>query len=168
MARLSSVLRELKAQLKEIPKLQTVTLWNNQIQHKADGQTYLYAVPAAFIEVVPNASYATIGEGFKNADIAFRIHLESVFYDAQDGSMDENFEVFDYRDLIQDKLEGLKLDGLSILVMNTEAQDYDHTNIYHYTMDFIANFTEAPLTEKYIYTEGDVGLNVTTNFTIGS
>jgi len=130
--------------LKSIDKLKFVRIWNNQIDRQDDGSGYSFPRPAAFVEVVNAVQYEIIGLGFRSSDIAFRIHLVHDYFNG--GEMEQDLEIFDLRDAILETNNGLSQfcpTGCGTLNCVREEQEYDHDNTYHYTLDFVCNFTDT-------------------------
>jgi hypothetical protein len=92
---------------------------------------------------VNDATYETIGQGFRSADLSFKIHILHEFYDAQNGTFEQDLLVFDLRDKVIARLSYFEPTACGPLEALTEVQDYDHDNIYHYTIDFVCNFTDS-------------------------
>jgi hypothetical protein len=143
MANLGALYTSLLNRVKEITQLQFVHIWNNQLQQLADGETYVYPFPCAFVEILTPADYLPLGGGFSVADITVRIHIGHEEYDAGGGNFEQNVNVFTYRDLVVNKLNLFQPTGASSLMRSAELQDYVHTNIYHYQIDFRTAFVDT-------------------------
>lgn len=126
--------------------LQTVGLysriWNNQLADIRDGKIYEWPRPAAFVEVISPVTFEVIGLGFRSADVGFRIHLIHEFYN-QDGTFEQDLAIFDLRDTVLLNLSQYCPTACGPLNCMNETQDYNHDNLYHYTLDFVANFTDS-------------------------
>ncbi len=118
-------------------------VWNKQVRNEIEGKTYSYPKPAAFLEIISPATYQVIGQMYRNADISFRVHLVHEFYDAQDGTMEQDLAIFDLRDQVIALLTGYAPTGCGPLNCMVEGQDDDHDNVYEYLLDFVANFTDS-------------------------
>lgn len=142
------------------PSGQTMNLspriWNNQLSYEKEGKMYDFLKPAVFLEVINAVQYEEIGLGFQSADVGWKIHLIHEFYDAQDGTFEQDLAVFDLRDQIVALLSLFEPTACGPLVRTSEGQDYEHDNLYHYVIDFICNFTDSkgspwdPAAGKYI------------------
>lgn len=125
-------------------------IWNKQLDYLKDGTGYVFPRPAAFVEVINGVSYQVMGEGFRNADLVFRIHLVQDYYN-EDGTMEQDLLIFALRDLVASNSNNPNNPGLSFfvptcctpLVCISETQDFGHDNVYHYIMDFSCNFTDS-------------------------
>ena len=146
-------------------------IWNNQVEFELQGDSYVYPKPAAFVEVVNNAVYEEIGVGFASCDVVFRIHLVHEFYN-QDGTFEQDLEIFDLRDKIIALLNHFKPTACGLLVRMNETASYEHTNIYEYLIDFGCNFTDSkgsPYDQqagKFIQKDPPTDLNISANYNI--
>lgn len=120
-----------------------VRIWNNQIAYSKEGKLPSFPCPAFFVEVVNNPTYELIGQGFRSCDIAFKVHICHEFYDAQDGTFEQDLVVFDLRDQVVANLTGFKLTACGPLNSMSETQDFEHDNLYHMIIDFVCNFTDS-------------------------
>jgi hypothetical protein len=118
-------------------------IWNNQIKKEETGQMYDFVKPAVFVEVIGNVQWDQLGIGFRSADLGFHIHVVVDQYDAQDGTMEQNLTVFDLRDKVVAAISNMVPTGCGPVWSTAELQDYDHTNIYHYIISFVCNFTDS-------------------------
>lgn len=119
-------------------------IWNNQHSHQRDGSGYVFPRPAAFVEIINDVTFEIIGLGVRSADLGFRIHLIHDYYNGND--MEQDLVIFDLRDQILAPDKGLSQfmpTACSPLNCVREAQEYDHDNTYHYTLDFVCNFIDS-------------------------
>lgn len=121
---------------------QNVAMWNKQTKYAEDGKGFPFATPAAYVELLPQ-DYTQLGSGWSMADISVRIHLCDRQLDAADGTIDQNLEVYTYRDLIKANLVLFRPANCSNLFEIHEHQDYDHDSIFHYVLDFQCAFTDS-------------------------
>jgi hypothetical protein len=98
-------------------------------------------LPCAFVEVLPQ-QFSQLGGGYQQSDVDFRIHIGQDQYDAGDGDMEQNTTIFDLRDLVYAALAGYKPTMCGELFKISEEQDYQHSNIYHYIIDFRTGFID--------------------------
>lgn len=134
-------------------------VWNNQYLNEQEGKTQYYPKPAAFVEIVMPVSFEVLGEGYRSADIAFRIHIVHEFFNA-DGTFEQDLLIYELRDLIIKALHLYSPSGCGALTAVSEEQDYDHTNVNHYIIDFVCNFIDATgsTDSNYIVKEPDTGI----------
>lgn len=118
-------------------------VWNGQIKQLEKGETYNFPLPAAFLELPNPASYSNLLNGIDEADIVWRVHIAHEFYDAADGTFDQDLSIFDLRDQVIAILCGFKPTGCGTIYRISEEQDYTHNNIYHYIIDFKSAFIDS-------------------------
>ena len=124
-----------------------VRIWNNQITRIKEGQLESFPMPALFVEL-SNTTFENIGQGFRSGELNFKVHIAHEFYDAQDGTFEQDLTIFDLRDKVIGYLSGISLTACSPLEATGENQDYDHDNIYHYIVDFTCNFTDSTASKE--------------------
>jgi hypothetical protein len=136
-------------------------IWNKQVDWEIKGTTYLFPKPAAFVEVVNNVVYEQAGVGYRSANLLFRIHLVMDQLDAGDElTLEQNTDIFDLRDTVTVCLANFRPAACDQLIGISEAQQYGHTNIYEYILEFTCNFIDSkaspydPQAGKYIQTTG--------------
>ena len=121
---------------------QFVQIWNNQLDQLAEGTTYVFPFPCAFIEIISPSTWLPLGQGYSVGDIIIRIHIGHEEYDAGGGDFEQNVNVFTLRDAVITQLNNFQPTGCSSLMKVNESQDYMHTNLYHYYVDFKASFID--------------------------
>jgi len=134
-----NVINEIVAQLRAIPELKLVTIWNNQFSYMDDGEIYSFPMPCAFVEVNAD-NFEQLGNNFQASDINIKIHIGQDFYNGS--NIDENLTIFVLRDLVVKKLSRFKPTTAGNLVKTSEKQDFQHTNVYHYEIDFITHYVD--------------------------
>jgi len=146
-------------------------VWNNQIRYEEDGKLYNFPKPAAFVEIVSPATFETLGQGYQSCDIGFKIHLSHENYN-NEGTFEQDLLIFDLRDHVRALLTAYRPTNCGPLNCISEQQDYEHSNVYHYIIDFVCNFTDTTGSkldsehpDKYIDSvpPTDLVLNVTKN-----
>lgn len=138
---LKSPILDILSRLREIEELRFVKVYNNHFDLLQNGEMYTFPFPCAFVETVA-PQFGQLGMGYQQADVDFRIHIGHEQYDAGDGDMEQNLTVMDLRDKVVAKLSGYRPAMCSELFKTTEQQDYAHTNIYHYVVEFRAGFID--------------------------
>ena len=131
---MGDLIRELLARLKTITELQTVTVWNNQFEYIEDGSSYSFAMPCAFVEVNFPDGFRDLACNYQETDVEIRIHIGQDYYNGV--NIDENLSIFDLRDLVVKSMSHFQTTKSGLLVKINEGQDFDHRNVYHYTIDF--------------------------------
>lgn len=120
-----------------------VRIWNDHLSEEKKKKLYSYPKPWVFLEIISPVTYEQMGVGFKNADLGIRVHLIHEFYDAIDGTMEQDLIVFGLRDQIVGCLSQFEPDGCNELKMVSESMDTDHDQIYHYVLDFVGNYVDS-------------------------
>lgn len=142
MANIGGLYNDLLAKVKQLTVFKFVQIWNNQLQQLADGTTYSFPMPCAFIEIVP-PNYLPLGGGYSVSDLSINIHIGHEQYDAGNGNFEQNTSVFALRDAVITHLNSYQPIACSSLIKGNEAQDYEHTNIYHYIVEFRTAFIDS-------------------------
>ena len=138
-----------------------VRMWNGQLDLEDTGKLgYDFPKPAAFLEVLNDQIYENIGQGYQQSDLVFKVHLVHEYYN-QDGTFEQDLEVYDLRDSVVKLLSYFK-PGLwcDPLFRKSETQDYAHRNIYHYIIDFTCNFVDSAAVKTYITKQPPTDLEV--------
>ena len=130
---------ELMTQLRLIPELQFVTIWNNQFDYIEDGKTYSFPFPCAFVEIISD-NFGQLGNRYQGVDVQVKIHLGQEFYNGS--NMDENLTIYSLRDKVVQNLSLYKASKTGPFTKINEQQDYDHNNIYHYELTYAAHWID--------------------------
>jgi len=169
MAGIKQPILDIMSKLTGVLSLQYIRIWNNQVDYEKSGELYNFPKPAAFVETQPGIMWDTLALGLSSADLIFRIHLVTECYDAQNGTFEQDLAVFDLRDQVIEALQLYAPTGCSPMTKILEEQDYEHDNIYHYTIDFAVNFIDTkgspldPDSGKFITKDPPTGLQVQVN-----
>lgn len=150
MAGIKQPIQDVLSQLKTVvTDLQTVRVFNNQIAMEREGKYPDYAKPAAFVEVMNDVEWGQLEGGVSAADIAFRVHLVHEFYDDQSGNFEQDLAIFDLRDKVIAALMLFEPTACGAMMKLQEQQDFDHDNLYVYTVDFITHFIDDKGAKTY-------------------
>lgn len=141
MAGIKDAITDLLAKL-QTSSISFARVWNNQLEYIEAQQIEAIPFPCAFVEVASPSDYAQLAFGVTVSDIVFRVHVCAVEMDAADGTIGQNLSIFTLRDEIIALLTGFQLSGCSSLMKTSESQDYAHTNIYHYILEFTCSFID--------------------------
>ena len=158
MAGIADVYQDLKTKITEATTSGFVHIWNNQLEQLADGETYAFPFPCYFIEIQAPTPYDPIGRGYSTGELIIKIHIGHEEYDAGNGNYEENVNIFTLRDNIIKNLNSYQPIACSSLMKIAENQDYVHTNIYHYVIDFKCAFIDSKgsIDEQLTYTTGEI------------
>lgn len=140
MAGIKTPITDLLA-LIETSSIKYARVWNNQFQWMEEQSIEAFPMPCAFVEL--SSPKGGAGLGIITSDIVFRIHIGANELDAQDGTMEQNVNIFALRDELIALLNYKELTGCSGLQMVNEEQDYSHTNVYHYIIEFLCSFIDT-------------------------
>ena len=104
---------------------------------------YSFSLPALFIEFL-NLETEQLGNGNQvYADLIVRIHILHRLEDAGDGILEQNLAVLALRDAVQLALQNFRPAGASEFIRQKQEMDYNHNNVYHYTMDYGCTFVDT-------------------------
>jgi hypothetical protein len=153
---------------RQITGVQYVAIFNNQVKEEQDGKTFDFPKPALLVEIEnPNQGLQTLGQDFVSvSEITWRISIVHEQLDAADGTMDQNLDVFDYRDLVKVAMTGIRPKNCSKWMYVEESQDYAHNNIYVYSVGFKCSFVDTkgspldPDSNTYITFEPPIALDL--------
>lgn len=134
-----NVINEILTQLRTISELKLVTIWNNQFEYIENGEIYSFPLPCVFVEVSAD-SFEQLGNGYQATDINIKIHIGQDFYNG--ANIDENLTIFVLRDLVVKKLSLFKPTTSGAFVKISEKQDFQHSNVYHYEIDFKTHYID--------------------------
>lgn len=134
----------------QISDFKTIRIWNNQVRHNAEGQYPDYPKPACFVQVLSSVDFEALPGSVASADLGFVFHIVHEYYDANDGTFEQDLPVFDLRDKVLEAFTLFKPSGCGPMTLVTDTQDDDHTNIYEYQVGFVCHFldnTAVPATQ---------------------
>jgi hypothetical protein len=170
MAGLKQPLNDMLALCGTVPGIQYVRVWNNQLSMERAGKLYDYPKPAIFVEIVSNPVYQELGQYMQDTDLGFRLHLIHEYYDAQDGTFEQDLVVFDLRDAINRTVTSVMMTACGPLVKRTEGQDYDHDNLYHYIIEYTCSFIDStgspldPASGKFVNAPQPIAVEVDASY----
>lgn len=152
---------------------QLVRMWNNQIAWEKDGSGYTFEKPACFLELRPGETLQYL-DNVTSTDYTFILHIVDMRLGEPDEvGMDQNLTVYEYRDKTKAKMVGFSPRNCSTMFQTDERQDYDHTDVYHYLLDFKSGMTDTkgsildPEQDKVTYSSPPTNLELITGFSEG-
>lgn len=150
---------------------QEIKIWNNQLARMSSGEGYAFQCPACFLEPIPSETSQFL-DNVTYTDYTWRVHIIDEELDAADEfGLDQNLNVFIYRDIVKSALVGVQPPNCSTMFYIDEAQDFEHDNFYHYILDFKSGFTDTKGSvldadqTKVIYTTPPTNLELEAGFT---
>lgn len=134
----------IKAQiLSMVPECKFIAVWNNQVDKMQNGEDYSIPLPAIFVELPTNTPCDVVGNNVRVFDpLIIRFHIVDDRLDNMDGTLEENFEVFDLKQKNYAAFQLFKTNGSSSFNCTNESADEDHNNIYHFLQDFTTTWTD--------------------------
>lgn len=149
----------------ELPAFKTIRIWNNQPKAEKDGQYVAYPKPACFVQVMTGAEWAALQGGNTASDLVMLFHIIHEYYDAADGTFEQDLPVFDLRDSVLAKFTLFKPSGCGPFSLVMDTQDEDHDNIYEYIVGFATHFIDTAGATQYITKQTPTNLQATVQFT---
>ena len=125
-------------------KIKFIHIWNNQTHWIEEGQGYDFLKPAVFIEFVNAQQIVDIGGGVQQYDpLEINLHIIHQFMDASDGTLEQNLDIFDLKQLVYAALQTWHCQGSGPFTRISEEQDYDHPHIYHFIQTFRTSYVDS-------------------------
>ena len=135
---------DIKAQLAlKVPELAFIQMFNNHFDLMESQDVYSFPFPCCFIEFIADNQLIQLGNGMQMYDpLTVRVHIGQDFYNANDGTEEQNLVVFDLKDKVFIALQKFEPNGAVQFIRISETQDFNHTNVYHFIMDFKTNYVD--------------------------
>lgn len=130
---MGDLMQEMLNKLKEITNFNFVAIFNNQFQFVENGGDFTFPFPCAFVELTAT-NLQDLSGGYQGSDLEVSIHLGQDYYNGE--NLEQNLSIFNLRDLIVKKLSQFKPSAGSKFVKTSEAQDFEHSNVYHYVVSY--------------------------------
>lgn len=143
MAGIKDSIKDILTRLNTIEEIKYVRVWNNHIQRMKDRSMEAFALPAALVEIEIPEQMVSIGLGVVAADLKIRVHVIHEFYDAGDGTMGQNLDIFDLKDLVVKAFRGYAPVACSMLQRIGESQNMDHDNVYEYLIEYATHMIDS-------------------------
>lgn len=137
----------IKAQLfAKVTGLNYVAMWNNQIADLEDGKNYSFRENAVLVEFVSPTQIGGVGNNVQVYEpLEVKLHIIHRQEDAGDGTMDVNLDVFTFKQNVYKAMQLFQAPTTSVFDRQSEEQDYDHTNIYHYIQSYFCAFVDTSM-----------------------
>ena len=153
---MGDLMQEILDKLKEISNFNFVAIYNNQFQFVDNGGEYSFPFPCAFVELT-STDLQDIGGGYQGSDLQVSIHLGQDYYNST-ANLEQNLSIFNLRDLIIKKLASFKPSTGSGFVKISEAQDFDHSNVYHYVVSYKFHWIDSTAVNPDILSPSPINL----------
>lgn len=154
---MGNLVDELLAALRTITELKHVAVWNNQFAYMEEGLDYSFPMPCAFLEL-DTSTLDDIGNGFEGSDINIIIHLGQNVLNSD--YIEQNLTIFALRDLVIKKLKTFQGATTGLLSKDSEQQDFDHSNVYHYVIGYSTHFIDTTTAPDEYFTTPPTVLGV--------
>ena len=129
------VFNELKNVLGNVQGLKTVGLWNNQFERESEENAFLY--PCCFIEF-NNDNFKDLTQSVQQYDSIITLHIGFESY------KDEDTFVLQLKQDIYKSVHTLQCGvSASKLLRVAERQNFDHTNVQDYQVDYKTTIKDA-------------------------
>lgn len=149
--------------LTELPEIKTVKIWNGNLDAITKGEDDPYDLPAVMIEFPDLIKWDQLGNGIQIVDpLEISFHVIQDFYDAQDGTKDNNLIIFlltdKLRNIIQDWMPasftitpgsaytnyaGTYILPFGVFTREKEIQDKNHSNLYHFIQSYLTTWVDT-------------------------
>jgi hypothetical protein len=156
---MGDLIQQIIDRLKSLNEFNLVTIWNNHFEYLKDGSIYHIPMPCALVEVQTNDTQS-IGGFIQGSDLNITIHIGQEFYNGT--NIDENFSIFQLRDLVVNSISHFKSTKSSVFIKVSEEQDFEHSNVYHYKITYKTQWIDETAKQKEYYTTGITGLETNT------
>jgi hypothetical protein len=143
-------------------------VFNDQIKRALTGEKghgaygYMIPTPSVFVEMIYDNELNLLNK-YNAVDITFRMHIIMMELDATDGTLDQNLNIFTYRDLINKAFVGFFPTQCGPLRYRKEKQQYNHTNYYEYILDYQSHYIDITALQTTI--TATASLDLTLGFT---
>jgi hypothetical protein len=148
---MDALIQDLKQKLIDIGSFNWVAIWNGQINKMHDAKAFAIQNPSAYIQIETN-DFKQLGESYQGVDLHIDIHIISEELDAGDGDIDSQISVFKLRDDVVKTFSLYKTNMGGFMVKINETQDYNHTNLYHYIIQYVIHYIDDTAKPHNIFT----------------
>ncbi len=131
---------DISARLTEFaPSVQHKAVYNQQYDNIADNDPeagYLFAMPAVFYDV-DITNIKQMGAGYQMIEpLILNVHIVMQQLDAQDGSLDQNLDIFALKNEVFLALQKFRPYQSGELIRISEEPSYGHKNMYVYKQTY--------------------------------
>lgn len=169
---MTQLFNDIKTKILEVvPEVTFVQMYNGQFEDiEAEGAAiYSFPSPFVLIEFEDNIEWKQLGQGYQIADPLFvNLHLGHVLYDAQDGTMELNLEVYNLSQKLFKGMNKFEPAGAVQFIRKENTQDKRHTNLYHFIQRYATNYIDQDRTEPVngILKDPPTGLEINGSYEI--
>jgi hypothetical protein len=123
-----------------------IHVWNNQLELIDQSKTYETQYPACFIEFDPQ-EIRQLGAGYQSFDLLLRFHIIHQLTDAEDGTMEQNLDVFALKTRVFKLIQKFEPPSASMFIRNREIPDHRHGRLYEFTQEYKTEYIENTAAE---------------------
>jgi hypothetical protein len=138
---MDKLIQDLQTKLLSTNVFNWVGIWNNHYEKMLEGKEYAIMNPSAYVELETN-NFGQLGSGYQGIDIIMRIHILSEELDAGDGNIDGFISIYGLRDAVVKKFSLYDAYMGGFLIKTNEQQHYDHSNLYHYVIEYTMHYVD--------------------------
>lgn len=130
-----------------------VRIWNNQLERLLIGEISDFALmnetgdtPAILVEFVSPAIIEQLGNGDQIYNpLIIRLHILHQFYDAQDGTQDQDLPILDISEDIYDAFQDWMPNNVpvGVMVRTSETWDDNHPDVYHFIQEYTTTLVDS-------------------------
>lgn len=141
---MKALILAIEAQLKTVPGVKFVLVWNDQVNQLEYQTQYSFTMPAIFVEFVNPHEIKQLGDGLQLYDpLIVRLHILDHELDAGSEGMERNLAVMDFAQEVFKVMQGFEPDGAAQFVRIAEERDYQHKGVYHLIQDYNTNYLDC-------------------------
>lgn len=142
---LKTAMQDVLLQARNVTGIEYAAVFNNQVREELNGHTFDFPKPAILVEISnPNQGLQTLGrQSVTVSELTWRLSIVHEQLDSQDGFLDQNLTVFDFRDKVKVAFSFFKPKNCSLWQYSEESQDYAHNNIYVYSIAFKCSYVDT-------------------------
>jgi len=124
-----------------LPVFKNRAVWNDNVNRILAGKSKSYWMPSVWVEMQLGKEI-NLGGKLNGYDITFIFHIVHMELDALDGTYDQNFNIFTYRDLIHKKFLSYTPVQCGAMRYAGEQQNYNHNNYYEYIIKYQSHYID--------------------------
>lgn len=140
---------DIESQIKsQVTEVQFIHVYNSQFDLMENQESYSFPFPCVFIEFVAQNEIQQLGGGYQIFDpLMINVHIGHNLYDAGDGTMEQNLDIFDLRTKIFKALNKFEPNGAVQFIRVSETQDTNHKSVYHFIQTYKTNYIDNSRSE---------------------
>lgn len=154
---MGDLIQEIINELKLITEFKFVSIWNNQFDYMKEGEIYSFPMPCVFVEIQTD-NLQDIGGQYQGSNLEVVLHIGQDFYNG--ANIDENFNIFALRDLVIKSISSFKPTTAGQIIKVAEIQDFEHSNVYHYKIQYLTHWIDNTAVKQQYYTTPPIQGNI--------